>query len=84
MLAFICASLDRPRQCCVSAFVLVVRRPIGLVLEQESKEREALQLPLKEAIFTVVNVENVLAVVIIIVRMSLWSPSSGLVSAYRE
>ena len=36
MLAFICASLERPRQ----VLILVVRRPIGLVLEQDSKERE--------------------------------------------
>jgi hypothetical protein len=38
----------------------MVLRPIGLVLEHESNEREALQLPLKEAMLTVVIEENAL------------------------
>lgn len=58
MLAFICASLDKPRHCCVSWFIRGDWRAIGLVLEQESNEREALQLPLKDAIITVVDEGN--------------------------
>jgi hypothetical protein len=57
MLAFICASFERPRQCWISAFVRVLRA-IGLVLAQESNKREAVQLPRKEAIFTMVTEEN--------------------------
>lgn len=53
MLTFICASLERPRHCTVWGVVVAFLRPIGLVPEKQSNEREALQLPLKEVIFSV-------------------------------